>query len=155
MPNPAKLLKLLDPEIRAKNIRALGLALKGYWWDLRKPQIPDPVFIVGCSRSGTTVTYETLAESGHFLFFGYEIPRFWDGLYGPLNNDWKSEAACEKDARPEHREAALRYFYQHLGVGQVLDKTCINVLRISYLYRLFPNARFVYIHRMVETTSVP
>jgi hypothetical protein len=29
----------------------------------------------------------------------------------------------------------------------VLDKTCINVMRVPYLYALFPNARFVYIHR--------
>jgi hypothetical protein len=29
----------------------------------------------------------------------------------------------------------------------VLDKTCINVMRVPYLHALFPNARFVYIHR--------
>ena len=42
------------------------------------------------------------------------------------------------DARPEHRDAALRYFYQRLGAGWVLDKTCINVMRIPYLHALFP-----------------
>jgi hypothetical protein len=29
----------------------------------------------------------------------------------------------------------------------VLDKTCINAMRVPYLHALFPNARFVYIHR--------
>jgi len=147
MPSPAKLLKLLDPEIRTKNIEALRLALRGYWWGLTRPEMPDPVFVVGCSRSGTTITYETLAAAPRFLSFGYEIPQFWDGLYGPLNNDWESEAADERHANPSHRDAAFRFFYQRLGVGQILDKTCINVLRIPYLYELFPKAKFVFIHR--------
>ena len=109
--------------------------------------MPDPVFVIGCSRSGTTVTFETIAASGRFLNFGYEIPQFWNALYGPLNNDWASEAAAAEHASPEHRDAAFRYFYQRLGAGPVLDKTCINTMRVGYLHRLFPKARFVFIHR--------
>lgn len=122
-------------------------ALRGAWWDIARPGMPDPVFVVGCSRSGTTVTYETLVASRSFLNFGFEIPRFWNGLHGPLNNGWDSEAAGAEDARPGHCDAALRFFYQHLGAGRVLDKTCINTMRIPYLQRLFPEARFVFIHR--------
>jgi len=147
MPSLRNLHKLLDPEIRTKNWRALRQAVRGQWWDLRRPVQPDPVFVVGCSRSGTTVTYETLAASARFLTFGYEIPQFWNGLYGPLNNGWDSEAAGVEQASPEHRDAAFRYFFQRLGSGWVLDKTCINTLRLPYLYRLFPQARFVFIQR--------
>lgn len=139
--------KLLDPTIRAKNWRALRQWGRGIAWDALHPVLPDPVFVVGCSRSGTTVTYETLAASRRFLTFGYEIPTFWNSLYGPLNNGWESEAAGAEQARPEHREAALRFFYQRLGRGWALDKTCINTLRIPYLFRLFPNAKFVFIQR--------
>lgn len=142
-----KLRKLLDPEIRAKNVQALKWDLRGRWYDLARPSMPDPVFLVGCSRSGTTVTYETLGAAPQFRKFGWEIPQFWDGLYGPLNNGWHSEAAGAEQACPEHRHAALRYFYQRLGAGWVLDKTCINVMRIPYLHALFPQARFVYIQR--------
>jgi hypothetical protein len=81
------------------------------------------------------------------LSFGHEIPEFWDSLWGPSHNFWESEAAGPEQARPEHREAALRFFYQRLGAGRVLDKTCINVMRVPYLHRLFPDARFIYIHR--------
>jgi len=147
MLNLAKLRKLKDPEIRRKNVAALNHALRGAWWDLARPEMPDPVFVVGCSRSGTTVTYETLAAAPQLLSFGWEIPQFWNSLHGPLNNGWDSEAATKDDARPEHRDAALRFFYQRLGHGPVLDKTCINVMRIPYLYRLFPNARFIFIQR--------
>ncbi len=139
--------KLLDPNIRAKNLLALRHAARGLAWDLTHPAMPDPVFVVGCSRSGTTVTYETLAEAPQLLKFGHEIPEFWNSLYGPLNNGWQSEAATAEDARPEHRDAALRFFYQRLGRGWVLDKTCINTLRLPYLYKLFPQAKFVFIQR--------
>lgn len=147
MANPAKILKLLDPEIRAKNLDAIRLSARGLWWDLRRPYMPDPVFVVGCSRSGTTVTYETLAASPAFMSFGYELPQFWNSLHGPLNNGWDSEAAGADDAHPEYRDAAFRYFYQQLGSGLLLDKTCINTMRVPFLHRLFPQARFVYIHR--------
>lgn len=147
MPDARKLLKLLDPEIRAKNLLALRWELRGRWCDLARPAMPDPVFLVGCSRSGTTVTYETLGAAPQFLKFGWEIPQFWDSLYGPLNNGWSSEAASAEHARPGHRHAALRFFFQRLGAGWVLDKTCINVMRIPYLHALFPQAKFVFIQR--------
>lgn len=146
-PTLRKLGKLLDREIRTKNLRALKQSARGLWWDFARPSIPDPVFVLGCSRSGTTITYETLAASPRLLSFGYEIPEFWNGLTGPLNNGWESEAASARQAQPLHRDAALRYFYQRLGRGWVLDKTCINTLRVPYLVALFPNAKFVFIQR--------
>ena len=147
MPSLRNLHKLLDPGIRAKNLRALRFAMRGLYWDLMRSQATDPVFVIGCSRSGTTITYETIAMSPHLLSFGHEIPEFWDSLWGPRHNGWESEAAGAEAARPEHRDAAQRYFFQRLGGGRVLDKTCINVMRVPYLHRLFPQARFVYIHR--------
>jgi hypothetical protein len=147
MPDLRNLHKLLDPDIRQKNLRELRYQLRGLWWDATRPAVPDPVFVVGCSRSGTTVTYETLATAPQFLSFGWEIPQFWNSLYGPLKNNWHSEAAGAEHARPEHRDAAFRYFYQRLGTGWVLDKTCINVMRIPYLHQLFPQAKFVFIQR--------
>ena len=147
MASPRNLHKLLDPEIRAKNLRAARYAVRGRYWSVVRPDAPDPIFIVGCSRSGTTVTYETIATAPGLLSFGWEIPEFWENLWGPQSCNWESHAAGAEHARPEHRDAALRYFFARLGRGRVLDKTCINVLRIPYLYRLFPKARFIYLYR--------
>jgi hypothetical protein len=147
MPKLSHLHKVLDPEIRAKNVAALKYVVRERYWDLVRPPMQEPVFIVGCSRSGTTVTFETLSAAPNFLSFGYEIPQFWDGLWGPHDNGWDSEAAGANDARPEHRDAALRHFYARLGRGRVLDKTCINVMRIPYLHALFPKSKFVFIQR--------
>jgi hypothetical protein len=147
MPSPRNLRKLFDPEIRAKNLRALRYEARGWYWSLARPEAPDPIFVVGCSRSGTTVTYETLAATPGLLAFGYEIPQFWDSLWGPRTNGWESEAAGAEHATQAHRDAARRHFFARLGLGQVLEKTCINVMRVPYLLRLFPRARFVFIHR--------
>lgn len=142
-----KLLKLTQPEIRAKNLAALRWRARELAWAVLRPAMPDPVFVIGCSRSGTTVTFETIAASGHFLHFDYEIPQFWNALHGPRTNAWASEAATADDARPGHRARALAHYYARLGAGPVLDKTCINTMRVGYLLRLFPKARFVFIHR--------
>ena len=145
--NELKILKLFDPDIRKKNLEAARIALLKRWCRLAKVSIPSPIFIVGCSRSGTTVTFETVCASEEVTSFGYELPQFWNSLVGPTNNNWHSEAAYEKDAIPAHRSAAIAHFYAHLGNKQSVDKTCINVMRIPYLIRLFPDARFLYIYR--------
>jgi len=147
MPILSSFVKLLDPEIRRKNLDALHWRARESFWKLTQPAMPDPVFVIGCSRSGTTVTFETLAASDNFLHFDYELPQFWNSLYGPLNNNWESEAAGPEHARPEHRNHALAYFYARLGAGPILDKTCINTMRVGYLHALFPKSKFVFIQR--------
>ena len=142
-----KIRKLLDSEIRRKNFRALYFAAREAWWPVFRPGGDKPIFVVGCSRSGTTVTYETLAIASELRSFGYELPQFWNGLSGPCTNDWASEAAGADEAKSEFRSAALKYFYARLGSGRTLDKTCINVMRVPFLNTLFPDAQFVYIHR--------
>jgi len=142
-----KLAKMADPEIRRKNLEAVRLSAREAYWRVRRPAMPDPVFVVGCSRAGTTVTFETLRACSHFVSMPYEVPQLWNGLWGPSHSDWASEAAGAEHAKPSHRVKALAWFYAQLGVGQVLDKTCINVMRIPYLLALFPAARFIYIQR--------
>lgn len=147
MPKLSSLHKILDPEIRAKNLQAAREWLRGRYWDLSRQHMPPPVFLVGCSRSGTTVTYETLAASRELIAIGYELPQFWNGLWGPHHNGWESEAADADVADPEHAQAFSRFFYSRVGKGRILDKTCINVMRIPYLLALFPEAHFIYLYR--------
>lgn len=142
-----KFKKLLNPEIRAKNIDAFQIWLRERYFLLRRPALPDPIFVIGCCRAGTTVTFETIARSREVKSLGYSTPEFWDGLYGPHHNHWASEAAGAEDAQPRHRQLALAHFFARLGPGRYVDKTCINVIRIPYLLALFPRAHFVFIYR--------
>ena len=138
---------LFDREFIEKNLVALTHRSKELLYPTIQPNMPDPVFIIGCSRAGTTVTFETIRSSYNLNSFPYEIPQFWHSLVGPWDHDWSSEAASRKDAQPDHRNKALAYFYARLGSGFMLDKSCINVMRISYLHALFPNAYFIYLQR--------
>ncbi|MBF0622388.1 MAG: sulfotransferase [Magnetococcales bacterium] len=148
MPNVLNIHKILDSEIRRKNIESLRFALRGYYRRLANIEPPhDPVFVIGCSRAGTTVTFETIACHPTFKTLGYELTRLWHHLHHPGRNSWHSEAATSADANADHRNAILSHWYQRLGNGWYLDKSCINTLRIPYLYALFPKARFIYVHR--------
>ncbi len=142
-----KLSKLADPEIRHKNLVELKRMARGLYFNLVNPKMPAPIFVVGCSRSGTTVTFETISASPHLRSLGYEIPQFWNSLYGPSLNGWESEAAGAEQAQPRHRQAASRFFFERLGSHRIVDKTCINTMRIAFLHSLFPSAAFVFIQR--------
>ena len=142
-----KFKKLLDPEIRAKNLDAFRIWMRERYFLMARPTVPDPIFVIGCCRAGTTVTFDTIARSQDLHTLGYSTPEFWDALHGPHHNNWASEAATADDADPTHRNRALAYFYARLGPGRYIDKTCINVLRIPYLLTLFPQAHFVFIYR--------
>ena len=139
--------KITDIEIIKKNLVALNYRGKEYLYHTFPHTMPDPIFIIGCSRSGTTVTFETIRKAQELISFPYEIPQFWHSLVGPRDNDWASDEVTADNASPEHREKAFAYFYARLGKGQVLDKTCINIFRIPYLFSLFPDAKFVFIQR--------
>jgi hypothetical protein len=41
----------------------LRCPLRGLWWGLTRPAMPDPVCVAGCCRSGATVTDESLAAA--------------------------------------------------------------------------------------------
>jgi hypothetical protein len=68
MPSLRNLHKLLDSEIRAKNVRAIKLAVRGLYWDLVRSQAPDPVFVVGCSRGRSVVAVDVPAGAPLVLF---------------------------------------------------------------------------------------
>lgn len=109
--------------------------------------ITRPVFVVGCSRAGTTLIYKTLSESRELGSLQKETHDFWASLHPPEERAWSSheipvELACEAD-----RQLASRLFYSATGRRRIVDKNNQNGLSIPYLYALFPDAHFVFIKR--------
>jgi len=106
-----------------------------------------PIFVVGCSRSGTTLVYKTLSESKELGSLHKEIHDFWSSLH-PLDQvGWNShtvsaDAACEQD-----RIAASHLFYTQTGRRRIVDKSNQNGFSIAYLFSLFPDAHFIFIRR--------
>jgi len=120
---------------------------RGLWWDVMRPMPCAPVFIVGCSRAGTTLVYKTFSESGELGSLQKETHDFWSGLHPLEEHDWVSHALSEKDAGESDRLSVARYFFSHTGKRRFVDKNNQNGLSIPYLYALFPDACFVYVKR--------
>ena len=106
MPSLRNLYKLLDPEIRAKNLRAIRLAVRGLYWNRRAtagagPDIRRRLLALGNDRHLRNDRHRAGAA---LVRLG--DPRVLGGLWGPQSCDWESEAAGAEHARPEHRDAA-------------------------------------------------
>ncbi len=120
---------------------------RGGYWGLTRPMAHSPVFVVGCSRAGTTLVYKTLSESRQLSSLQRETHDFWADLHPPEERAWRSHALEPEDACDADREAVSRYFYTHTGSLHFVDKNNQNGLCVAYLHALFPKARFVYVKR--------
>src|SRR6202161_1674182 len=58
----------------SSNIVAYGLPVYSAW--SRRARSKAPVFVIGCSRSGTTLLYHMLLSSGNFAIYRMESQIF-------------------------------------------------------------------------------
>jgi len=134
-----------------KNIRHYGAAAqraaRDLRWSIGPVPVREPVFVVGCSRGGTTVVYKTLSEADELGSLQRETHDFWAELHPLAERAWRSHALGATDASQRDRDAVARYFFRYLGERRFVDKNNQNGLCVPYLHALFPDARFVYVKR--------
>jgi hypothetical protein len=106
-----------------------------------------PIFVVGCSRAGTTLVYKTLSESQEIGSLQRETHDYWATLHPLPDKNWDTHALNASDATPADRDDVSRYFYSWTGQHRWVDKNNQNGLCVKYLSALFPDAVFVYIKR--------
>lgn len=135
----------------AKTLRYYGCemrqTMRGARWSLHPVAISRPVFVVGCSRAGTTLVYKTFSEADELGSLQRETHDFWADLHPLVEQQWQSHALAAKDASQRDRDIVARYFYIHTGRKRFVDKNNQNGLCIPYLYTLFPDAHFIYVKR--------
>jgi len=122
----------------------LGRALL---WKVYGPGAVRPIFVVGCSRGGTTLVYKTFSASVELGSLWRETHDYWSSLHPMEERGWCSHALSAEDARGSDRMDASRFFYVGTGRRRFVDKANQNGLAIPYLHALFPQAHFVYIKR--------
>ncbi len=127
--------------------RQILRSTRGTWWDMRRLPVERPIFVIGCSRAGTTLVYKTFSESRNLGTLQRETHDFWMEMHPLANKHWNTHALGAQDATQNDRDAVARYFYAYTGKTRFIDKNNQNGLCVSYLYTLFPDAHFVYVKR--------
>jgi hypothetical protein len=113
----------------------------------RLPSPVDPIVIIGAPRSGTNMLRDVLsALPGMTTWPCDEIDPIW--RHG--NTRVPHDEFGPEHARPEVRRFITRKFVSRArrgGTPRVVEKTCANSLRVPFVDRVLPNARFVSIRR--------
>lgn len=103
--------------------------------------------MVGCSRAGTTLVYKTFSQSQFLGSLQKETHDFWAQLHPLSERLWNTHAIDPMLASEQDKKTVAQHFYTQTGSNRIVDKNNQNGLSVPYLYRLFPDAHFVYITR--------
>lgn len=112
---------------------------------MRSDELKPPIILFGNFRSGTTLLHKLISAHPDVVSL-YEPVSLW--LYADPARDhdeFDEQDATDKVKRYIRREF-LKYQQQH-GNRIVVEKTPHNILRISFVRAIFPEARFLYIVR--------
>lgn len=120
-----------------------------------------PIIIVSPPRAGSTLLFETLAKAPNLFTIGRESHMLIESIPSlrPSDNEWHSNELSAEHATPPVTKALRDAFWNDLrdrneqpppmdGKGlRFLEKTPKNALRIEFLDRIFPDARYIYLSR--------
>ncbi len=125
------------------------------------PRIERPVFIIAAPRSGSTLLFETLAQSHSIRTLGGEShgaiegaqPELRPGGTGVDSNRLERAHATPEAVRRLHEEFTARSVAApgaptgDVSTLRFLEKTPKNALRIPFLDAAFPDAQFIFLWR--------
>ena len=128
-------------------IQSTAFLFRAQLFKLFHPGLLKPVFVIGCSRSGTTAVYKTLSASRYLGSLQKETHEMWERLHPIADKNYTSHALESEDAGESDRNVIDQYFYSRLGRKRIVDKANQNCFRIPYLLKLYPDAFFVWVKR--------
>ena len=125
------------------------------------PRFDRPIFVVSPPRSGSSLLFETLAQSPTVWTIGGESHAVIERLPGlhPKAKDFASNRLTAEDATPAIVDQLTARFVARLRdrngrrpapgatALRLLEKTPKNALRVPFLAAAYPDARFVYLYR--------
>lgn len=124
-------------------------------WLPRFKEVKKPVFIIGTGRSGTTILGVVFSMHRDVGFLN-EPKALWasvcdfEDVIGSYSKKPAKYLMAESDATPRARKKLgnLYSYYQLLtGTSTVLDKYPELVFRVPFVKSLFPDAKFLFLHR--------
>jgi LPS sulfotransferase NodH len=124
-----------------------------------RARLDRPVFIVAAPRSGSTLLFETLAQSSGVMTVGGEAHFMVEGIaqLQPGAPGVDSNRLTAEHYRDEYGDSMRRYIDERLqdragrsvsdASLRFLEKTPKNALRVPFLNRAFPDALFIFLWR--------
>lgn len=105
-----------------------------------------PVIIIGAARSGTNMLRDVLTRLDGFVTWDCdEINPIW--RHGNLNHPYDEFTADM--ARPEVIRFIRKEFQKiaKKNTEFVVEKSCANTLRLPFIHKVFPEAKYIHIYR--------
>jgi hypothetical protein len=142
-PDLAQSARRLSIRLARESLRAISPAAR-----LVKSKPPrQPIFLLGCPRSGTSLLYAILQNSAEVAGLPGEGHLLWESLHHPRAHGWHSNALGAEQATELDRRFFSAAILAIARRRRFLDKTPKNSLRIPYLAALFPDADFIFLRR--------
>jgi hypothetical protein len=139
--NPSTKLRLRRLAFRVQQLMHLPALLAG-------GDVKEPIFLVGAPRSGSSLLYAILRTSSRLAHWPGEAHEVWEADYHPALRGWESNVLGIGDIERDAAERIRRAFFLVTGPRKrLIDKTPRNSLRLGFVNSLFPDARFVLLHR--------
>jgi hypothetical protein len=125
-----------------------------------------PVFILSAPRAGSTLLFDLLELCDQLSTINGEMQHIVDGIphLHLANRGFRSQVLDETDADPRTASTLLSCLFTEIQSVEgrsvineafanrprkirLLEKTPENSLRVPFLKQIFPDARFIYLHR--------
>lgn len=119
-------------------------------------EVHDPVFIIGCGRSGTTALGTLLAAHPAVTYLN-EPRDTWARVF-PRSDIWSDRAPARggrlvltADDTDDLRSRRLRRIFHAMTVRRgrplLVEKLPINTFRLGLIHEVFPGARYIHLYR--------
>ncbi len=125
------------------------LSLRYEVWRRRNPEarLSDPLFLIGCPRSGTTIAVELFGSHPDVANWS-EAGRIWDPVdfWNPeADHCWGTERV--NPAEESRLHGRFEHFRQMRNKERFINKHPRCTVRIDFIQRIFPDARFIHLIR--------
>jgi hypothetical protein len=108
-------------------------------------KLKPPIILIGNHRSGTSLTQRLFGL--HPAIVTWHEPRsLWRYTDPGRPDDESDESDATEEVVRYIRRRFLKYQSQH-GDRRIMEKTPSNVLRVPFVHKIFPEAKYVYIAR--------
>ena len=126
------------------------------------PKIKEPVIIIGCPRSGTSLLFRILSTSKNLWSLYRESNDLWANFYKVSSIDFKDEVLTEDDLSTESKEFLLNEFHKHsiknFYLGSIIRELILKKENLSWFLKPITKINLLYKklalkeYRLVEKT---